>query len=243
MEALVYDDFSGDGPLEARNTSYKASQRWARGQPDRTYYGGLILANGEAIDPRTHGGTDGYFLVEGIENKPVELRHPFTIVVESFLDYLPGESDGTVIVCLGHLETSEVSGPFMNFGSQIGSNYPRFRVGDSYAIPNSGITFSGYLDPGATIRGYNRFVVSVNEFGMVAPDVNGQKYGMLDSVYNVPAISNLAIVVRGRTSIRSITVYDGYLIDPPTTPPAPPTPPGVATHWWRNEKNATLEPL
>ena len=244
MEALVYDDFSGDGPLESRNTSYKAEHKWVRGQPDLDWQVGLVVENGGATMRASNqeiGTSDGYVLVSSESGIPIILRRPFTIVVE-----MNATISGGAGVCTGvRTPYGYDDTPFRWYNAlSVSHKNPRYRVGTDSNMPDMHITSDGYLDPGAAVVGDNRLVVSIDEFGFCAPVVNGQNYGFLSSPpYDVPAETNLAIVVGRGASIKSIAVYDGFIIDPPTTPPDPPTPPGVATHWWRNAKNATLEPL
>lgn len=244
MEALVYDDFSGDGPLEARNTSYKAEHKWVRGQPDLDWQVGLVVEDGAATmraSDQELGTSDGYVLVSSDSGAPIVLRRPFTIVVE-----MNATISGNVSVCTGvGTPYGYYDTPFKWYNAvSVSHGNPRYRVGTDDNMPDMQISSSGYLTPGAAVVGDNRLVVSIDEFGFCAPVVNGQNYGFLSSSsYQVPAETNLAIVVGRDASIKSIAVYDGFIIDPPTTPPDPPTPPGVATHWWRNEKNAALEPV
>lgn len=244
MEALVYDDFSGDGPLEARNTSYKAEHKWVRGQPDLADLTGLVVENGGATmraSDQELGTSDGYVLVSSESGIPIILRRPFTIVVE-----MNATISGNVSVCTGvRTPYGYYDTPFKWYNAvSVSHRNPRYRVGNDDNMPDMQISSYGYLTPGAAVVGDNRLVVSIDEFGLCAPVVNGQNYGFLSSSsYQVPAETNLAIVVGRDASIKSIAVYDGFIIDPPTTPPDPPTPPAVTRYWWRNAKNATLEPL
>lgn len=244
MEALVYDDFSGDGPLEARNTSYKAEHKWVRGQPDLAWQVGLVVEAGGATmraSDQELGTSDGYVLVTSESGIPIILRRPFTIVVE-----FHAEVSGRASVCTGVMTPYGYEGvPFKWYNAvSVSCSNPKFRVGTDSNMPDMQIDSTGYLTPGAAVVGDNRLVVSVDEYGLSAPVVNGQNYGFLPSPpYRVPTETNLAIVVGRNASIKSIAVYDGFIISPPITPPDPPTTPGVATYWWRDEKNAALEPV
>lgn len=245
MEALVYDDFSGDGPLEARNTSYKAEHKWVRGQPGNASLQGLVVEGGGATMPAADQGlntSDGYVLVASGSGAPIVLHRPFTIVVE-----FSAEASGQAHVCTG------VSTPGGSPGFQwlqavsVGCANPRFQVGTDTSMPDMQLESPGRLTPGAAVVGDNRLVVSVDEFGFVAPNVNGQSYGFLSAPpYQVPADTNLAIVVKWHASIKSIAVYDGFMLDPPISPPdppTPPTPPAVAEYWWNTRINVDVEPL
>lgn len=244
MEALVYDDFSGDGPLEARNTSYKAEHKWVRGQPDLAWQVGLVVEDGVATmraSDQDGETSDGYVLVSSESGAPIVLRRPFTIVVE-----MNATISGKASVCTGvRTPYGYYDTPFKWYNAvSVSHSNPRYRVGTDDNMPDMQISSDGYLTPGAAVVGDNRLVVSVDEYGLSAPVVNGQNYGFSPSPpYLIPEETNLAIVVGWGASIKSIAVYDGFIISPPITPPDPPTPPGVATHWWRNEKNAALEPV
>ncbi|TXH54459.1 MAG: hypothetical protein E6Q97_10935 [Desulfurellales bacterium] len=245
MEALVYDDFSGDGPLEARNTSYKAEHKWVRGQPDLAWRVGLVVEAGGATmraSDQGLGTSDGYVLVNSESGIPIILRRPFTIVVE-----FHAEVSGRASVCTG-VRTPYYGTLFKWYGAvSVSRSYPSFRVGTDDNMPDMQIDSPGYLTPGAAVVGDNRLVVSVDEYGLVAPVVNGKKYGFLSSPpYEVPTETNLAIVVGWNASIKSIAVYDGFIINPPITPPDPPTPPEPpppAVYWWTNRINVDTEEL
>ena len=246
MEALAYDDFSGDGPLESRNTSYKAEHKWVRGQPYLDWLVGLVVEDGAATmraSDQGLGTSDGYVLVSSDSGAPIVLRRPFTIVVE-----MNATISGTASVCIGVRTPYPYYPPFKWYNAvSVSHGNPRYRVGTDDSMPDMQLDSPGYLTPGAAVVGDNRLVVSIDEFGFCAPVVNGQNYGFLSSPpYEVAAETNLAIVVGWGASIKSIAVYDGFIIDPPTTPPdppTPPTPPVPATYWWTNRVNVDTEEL